>query len=382
MAWSARFEGYNDSTGDASKQARFRFYRSGEAHTVFGVARSRTLETVLGIDGDAAQAATLRWAVRRMGQLVEGNAVRSEYTIDVDAVVLRSDDAAELRRLVGPKECRYQTRVSLDSDLYCAAAAKSDETAVGSDGLRILAPTSVPLCESCELPSTDVVCSHLSHPEVFGIAAMGGLVSRDVAGAMCELGNPEVQRCSECRPGGYDCWERVFETQTKPLAEVPPLALHEAFDFLDAVWRLRFDAALIRRVPMVTLASLGESVGDRDDFKARMSELADVLAALDPGAVLPTEAHGVRGSLARIAAALDAEGINDAREPVERLRSVVAIRTALQHADRSSELATRLEDLGVRVSPIDWTQAWRAVCSITVDALRDLRSLVRESDEL
>jgi len=134
MAWSVRFDGYNDPTGDASKQARFRFSRSGEAHTVVGVARSRTLDVELGMEEEAAEFATLRWAVRWIGQLVASKAMPADYTTELDAVVLTSSEADELRRLAGAKECRYQTRVSSDSDLYCAAAAKSDDTAVRVTG--------------------------------------------------------------------------------------------------------------------------------------------------------------------------------------------------------------------------------------------------------
>jgi hypothetical protein len=43
-------------------------------------------------------------------------------------------------------------------------ACRETSTAVGKAGLRTLAPTSQPLCAGCELPSTDIVCSHLSHP--------------------------------------------------------------------------------------------------------------------------------------------------------------------------------------------------------------------------
>jgi hypothetical protein len=60
--------------------------------------------------------------------------------------------------------------------------------------------------------------------------------------------------------------------------------------------------------------------------------------------------------------------------------SATSIRTALQHAERSGELAMRLEDLGLPIAPINWAQAWEAVASVTVDALRTLRSLVRETN--
>jgi hypothetical protein len=103
MAWSAKFEGYSERTGDAGKQARFRFYRSGQGHTAFGVARSRTLEVELGLDDGAADAAMLRWAVRRMVQLVGAGDVPEVYTTDVDAVTLGSSDVDELRRLDAAK---------------------------------------------------------------------------------------------------------------------------------------------------------------------------------------------------------------------------------------------------------------------------------------
>jgi len=120
---------------------------------------------------------------------------------------------------------------------------------------------------------------------------------------------------------------------------------------------------------------------DRDQFKSRMSGLADVLSKFQIGDELPPGASRARGTLQQLRELLKVEcgarDGEDALEAIDGLKKVVALRTALQHADRARQLRVGLEDLDVPVDPIDWNLAWQAVSATTIDGLRRIRAALR-----
>jgi hypothetical protein len=160
----------------------------------------------------------------------------------------------------GSKDCSYQVRER--RDYFCTAASPDDEFAVALPK-GVVSPTSRPVCARCDLPDTSWMCSHLLHPQVIGIGAAEGLYLRQTASALCDLGHDDrVRSVRECRPGGHDCWQRFFTPAAEQSQTSPPLSLPEAFDFLDAVWRLGPGNRLIGHVAATHAAGL---VPDRDD---------------------------------------------------------------------------------------------------------------------
>jgi hypothetical protein len=99
-----------------------------------------------------------------------------------------------------------------------------------------------PICCNYDLPDADYLCSTLSHPAILGRNVMAAQFSRFAARALCNQGEPGAENDpSQCRPGGHQCWERILEPKIDA-PEIPSslLALHEAFGYLDTVWRLAF----------------------------------------------------------------------------------------------------------------------------------------------
>ncbi len=379
--FSVRYEGvHKPSTVGGTASPTFRFYVDGEPHTIvrITIAGDTGAGRLDGVSPADLERALVQFGLERVAQFVEADEVPGEYTQTAQVVEVSNDELPHLLSLLLAKTCRYQLRDS--DDLYCAAASEGDETAVGHAGLHQLAPTSSALCMSCALPSTDIVCSHLMHPQVTGSRAMGGVWNRTLAGALCDLGKPGASTAAaECRPGGHDCWERELSAEPPDdTVELAPLALTEAVDFLDAVWQLRFGTPLVRRLATTPVAGVVIPVSSRDDFKARMSDLCGIIEGFEiDDALLPPADRAVTGSLNRLQRALRNVSSDAADDTIDQLRVVVKVRTALQHPGRARELHQHFEKLGIRYPPSDWGRAWEAIKSRVIPCLTQLRDEVR-----
>ncbi len=181
--------------------------------------------------------ALLRYGLRRIEQMIQDNFFSAEPSLDAVRLSVEETDLPFLQKLLEEKTCTYQLKEG--RDLFCTAASTDDSTIVGHIGLRAVAPTSRPTCQACSLPDSDYLCSHLLHPAVDADLSLGLNAPRDLIGARCDLGRPEIKNPSRCHAGGHSCWWRVLEPdRVGPTIPTSPLALPEAIDFLDAVWRL------------------------------------------------------------------------------------------------------------------------------------------------
>jgi hypothetical protein len=177
---------------------------------------------------------------------------------------------------------------------------------------------------------------------------------------------------------------------TQPeLAPLPPTAVPEAFESLDLAWRLLFDRRPLLHNPAPThLANLTQPATTRDAFAMRLSDLAAVLSVcrvddsdLPPKHSLPTE------TVNRISEALH-RTLTDPNDPDSRaiddacstLHLVNQTRAALQHTLKGREqrdLRELLNRLGIDYPPKEWPQAWDLVCHRMVEALSELRRVIR-----
>jgi hypothetical protein len=303
-------------------------------------------------------------------------------TQSVEPLRLGMEDLDELAGLVHDKECDYQLREG--RDLYCSAASRSDETMVGSLGVRAIAPTSTAMCRRCDLPDSRVICSQLRHPEVFGTVLSNGPVSRHLSAAVCDIGRDEIARPSKCRPGGNACWVRVVGPEAAAAAVIlPARAMTESLDYLDTAWRLAFNAPLLRLRSAALVADLGAGTSSREDFQSRISALSDVMKGFDVGdELLPTgmtldKDHTLARLRAVLAARLDDEALAEAKGALDTLTAAARVRAAMQHGPAAPELPARLAVLGVPFPPSDWGNAWDIVRSRVASAWRQLAEVVR-----
>lgn len=328
----------------------------------------------------------LRYGVRYLESILQDPDYRADLLESRDAkYLLTSSDLDPLIELAVEKRCNYQ--VAYGRDLYCSAAAPTDETAVGKEGLQTLAPTSRPVCQACDLPDADFLCSHLHHPSVTGFLAGGGY-DRKVGPAQCDLGRPEVSDASRCCAGGHACWQRIVAFPRERTASLSALSLPEGLDVLDAAWRLAFGRRkrLLALRSATDVAGLTQAASDRDTFQARIDDLADILSSLNVGdELLPEKGEEVddRGSLNRVQSVLSSK-LDDserAKGLLEPLRHIVGIRNGMTHSGYAKQLPSHSVALDLSWPPSDWSAAWQHVQAVAVDALARIRwELIRIAD--
>jgi hypothetical protein len=118
-------------------------------------------------------------------------------------------------------------------------------------------------------------------------------------------------------------------------------------------------------------------VQSRDDFKTRMSDLAGLIEGFDvPDALLESDDRP-NGSLNRLHAALRRAGVDGTEDAIAELRTVVKVRTALQHPGAAKELHSHFETLGISYPPADWSRAWDAIRARLIAAVATIRDELR-----
>jgi hypothetical protein len=244
-----------------------------------------------------------------------------------------------------------------------------------------------PICFNYDLPDADYLCSNLSHPAILGRNVMAAQFSRFAASALCNQDEPGAENDpSQCRPGGHQCWERILEPKIDaPKIPSSPLALHEAFGYLDTVWRLALGRkhALFRLTTMSDIAQLSQPCKTRSDFESMMSALAAVLKAMDisddlfPGGVSNIQKDHTLGRIKDCLKHKLGEDYDvSCDRAIEALQAINAVRYSQQHANQR-ELSKAFSRLGIPYPISSWSEAWGRICSKTVEALGVIREKVR-----
>jgi hypothetical protein len=220
---------------------------------------------------------------------------------------------------------------------------------------------------------------------VCGIGTGGVVRGRQLEYGICDLGKTEINEPKQCHPSGHKCWEWVVQIEDEPLPKLSsPLTLPEAFDFLDAVWRLAFGKrqALLRQQSTAPIASLALPCTTRQEFESRLSALADILKSMEiPDGLLPSDIQPINKDqtfvrlLACLQSCLEAVDYNAVEQAVRTLRAVNEVRVALQHGGAARNLPAELMKLGVPYPP-QWGDAWDRIRAKTSEALHIIREKI------
>ena len=290
----------------------------------------------------------------------------------------------DLLALIEDKSCSYQVRDR--RDLFCTAAAPGDKTPRVEIGGRLSAPTSRPLCRSCELPSNDLLCSHLLHPMVTNDTSQPDGPKRTVVTALCDRGRDEINEPGLCHAGGHKCWQQVVEIEDPRPPTVAPLALPEAFDVLDAVWRLAFGRKrrLLKIGTTVGPAALVLDCDNRAEFQTRLSALADLIDLITvdedllPAGLTDQQKDGSINRLSEcLLAKLPSEHHSQINRAIQTLRLVRQARNAMQHSKVDGGLTPKLRALGIHDAPPNWHDAWDTIRAHMAEALGVIRHELR-----
>jgi hypothetical protein len=157
----------------------------------------------------------------------------------------------------------------------------------------------------------------------------------------------------------------------EPAAEpeyLPPMALPDAFDHLDLAWRLSANDHLIRVSRVAMAAKLTQPAASVEEFESRCSALADLLNCLN----LPSDGGTLHNMKARLTELLGEKG-GRAREAVDVLRWVVALRAGQQHQGADARAQQAKVALGLTGFEGNWPGAWDQLRAVTVQALTTIR---------
>lgn len=111
--------------------------------------------------------ALLRYTIAKVeDDLALGILPTEESVSQIQNIELGESDIRNLADLITEnRQCHYQQRES--RELLCNAASPDDPTSIAVPGsLRHVAPTSSFLCNECNLPKNELLCSHLIRPQV------------------------------------------------------------------------------------------------------------------------------------------------------------------------------------------------------------------------
>jgi hypothetical protein len=333
---------------------------------------------------DQFKDALLRYSVQRIEEALRNNGFLSNPPNRVEEIRIRNDDLLLIEKLMQEKRCRYQ--INEGSNLFCSAGDPDDYNGTSLSPKRV--PVSRPICLNCDLPDADYLCSNLIHPAVMSQGGMGAQFGRFVVRALCNLGLDGAEKGpSQCRPGGHRCWEKILEPEVYiPAPLLPPMALPDAFDHLEAVWRNAFGAnhKLLHPTTFRAIAQLGQPCTTLDEFESRLSDLAAIFKGMTiPDDILRNDALSLPKdqTFDRMLACERLNMLDEAdkqayKRGVRILRTINKVRNIRQHANKR-DLINALSELGISYPPASWGEAWARIRERTTEALTVIRERVR-----
>lgn len=326
--------------------------------------------------------ALLRYAVIRIEEILRNKSFLIDYPQRVQEIHIEEEDLPSIDELLVEKNCTYQ--ITEGRNLFCSAASLDDLVKGYSSPRRSI--TSHPVCLSCSLPDSNYLCSNLTHAAVMSRQGMAIMPMRFAAGALCDRGQSEINDPSQCRPGGHQCWERILEPEVvSPIIPLSPLALPEAFDYLDTLWRLAFGRkhGLLRLTTMTDMAQLAQPCTTRTDFESMMSALANILKSMNipddllhKGSPMVSKDHTLDRIEACLKHRLEEENYLPCQRAMNILHAVNAVRYSLQHANQR-DFSSALSGLAVPFPVSSWSETWATIRARTIEALGIIRENVR-----
>lgn len=169
--------------------------------------------------------------------------------------------------------------------------------------------------------------------------------------------------------------------QTSPPPMLPPLALLDALDHLDAEWKIRTKDRLFLHPRLASAGNLTQPVNSAAEFESACAAFADLLNQIDPRS--SSKPNGALNQLESRLRELRGERAGRATAAVQTLRQIVHIRVGQQHSGvhpYTQEQAAR-NALGLPAISSDWQDDWNRVRAAAVDSLRVLREEITTPDE-
>lgn len=237
--------------------------------------------------------------------------------------------------------------------------------------------TTTALCQTCNLPDTDLLCSHLVHIKV---SAPADKKKRRVEWAICDKGEQfELDRVGECLPGKKQCWEKLFiAKQVKEnMPDDLPAALIDELDFCNLAFKEVYKKRLIEPKQFRSTKYLITDCPDHSEFMLKVAALADLVGQFSTNEVLSKKheekAQGTVSALDRLMA-LDYKMAGSSA--IRRLRFIIDLRNSFPIHTTSKDLISACRGLGFDYPPTSWTEAWQKVLFAFYTTIKEIREIL------
>jgi hypothetical protein len=159
-------------------------------------------------------------------------------------------------------------------------------------------------------------------------------------------------------------------------ANLSPMALPDALDYLDLAWRLATGEHLVRVPRAAMAAKLSQPAASVEEFESRCSALADLLGFLN----VPSQGGTLQNVKSRLGELLG-DHAGRAQAAVDTLRLVVALRAGQQHQGADTRAEQARVALGLAPYAADWAGSWDHLRAVSVQALDIIREEIGSMDD-
>lgn len=177
-----------------------------------------------------------------------------------------------------------------------------------------------------------------------------------------------------------DYFARFVEFVSPPINEQPtvspfsPFTLPASFDYLDAVWRLRFGSTLVVPPGVERSARLAFTATTNEEADSRLSALAELLKNLNVPGTPGVGGHALARLQEFLLANLPVEAHARVINSIEILDAARGMRVGGQHHAAASGFIAACSRLNIEYPVSNWSEAWARIQSMiatAVDAIRD-----------
>jgi hypothetical protein len=343
---------------------------SEDAEVLVIAVLSRQAAAILGGDPDHAAELVRVAAIEEIEQRLRAGTLPADDGSTTVEILYDSSQVSVLRAVAQrDKECLWQLREP--RNWQCRAT---------SDRTRPEAARA--MCANCDIPDARVICTHLVHPQVAFLQALGTAGMRQSVGAQCDLGHDagDGARCRVAR--GMSCWRRHVDAPTLRLA-VPPnpaAAVADELDYLRLVFRDRYRVDVLTVPQARSISELFGGCDSEADFHRRVAILGDLIGHLTPHAALSEDERTADGrplpSLLAFERLLDRD-YPEVVPAIPPLRLIVRARNTFPIHTNTSEAVETMRRLGVTFPATDWNLAWLKTLTAFWTSLQQIRQALQ-----
>ncbi|MFH1230053.1 MAG: hypothetical protein V1709_01010 [Planctomycetota bacterium] len=388
------FDGYlNHGSRDLTEFCRFQV-KQGKLTFPVNIALTFEATCNFGINGEDKKENDLligrmffKIGLQRLKEKLASGNYPKQSTINCEEILITSDNVPSDISQVLAKNCKYQQKElkGLICGIYGDSHCPSDIITTSS------------FCESCSLPDTNLICSHLVHPASRTHREGYQITKRVIFEAYCNNKQPvdestldaidawSYQCVPDLRP---DCWEQIYEL---PLPDINiPVDLSsrvvDEIDFLNLLFDKKFNGQFIDISQARSIRDIGNDCKTEEEFVHKVQVIGHLINDIKIRDILPAEKGSDKSgnkllSIAVLKVFLDGNYQGAPAIIVTNLEHIRTIRDDYPaHTKTRRDVTVSLDALQINYPIQNWQDAWQKVLYAFWDSLNKLRLLIQYNE--